>query len=158
MFRAGHDREEVIAGEQAGLTGKLRAAVRDQKLCFAHAARVQQNLAGQGIDGGVLGRNANLQISERHPRGFAAPSHVQQIFLERQQLQKRRAGQRRLCGFTTGSKGDWTGGDREIGHVGRMNLPLVVATIFPSAKIVSPRRMVRRTVPPKVIPTYGLIL
>ena len=118
MFRAGHDREEMIAGEQTGLAGKLRAAVGNQKLCLAHAARVQQNLAGQWIGGGILRWNANLQISQRHPRGFPAPPHVQQILLERQQLQECRAGQRRLCGLTTGGEGEWAGGDEQIGHMG----------------------------------------
>ena len=46
------------------------------------------------------------------------------------------------------------GGDSQIRHVGpRRNLPRVSATILPSRKIVSPRRMVRTTTPVNSNPT-----
>src|SRR4051812_17780241 len=145
----------MIPCQQTRFAAELRAAIGNQYFGFAHAAWVQENLPGQRINGGILRRQTHVEAPQRHPGGFTAPPDVEQLFVKRKQLQECCARQRRFRCLETPGEPEWPGGNYEVGHT---NLPLPAAAIFPSRKIVSPRRIVRRTMPRNVEPTYGLFL
>ena len=111
MLGARDDGQEMIAGQQTRLAAELRAPVGNQDFRFAHAARIQKNLAGQRISRRVLRRHADRQVAERHPRGFAAPAHVQEVLLERQQLRNAAHVSGAFCGLQPRLESVRAGGD-----------------------------------------------
>src|SRR5947207_499571 len=52
MLGPRHQREEVVSGQLAGLAGEVGAAVGQQDFSLAHAARIEEQLAWEGIAGG----------------------------------------------------------------------------------------------------------
>ena len=80
-----------------------------------------------------------------------APPHMDQLSHERQDLPDGAAGEPRIR-FEATSHREGASYDHDIGHEGscqdgRISLPPRAATIWPSWKIVTPRRIVRRTAP-----------
>ena len=66
------------------MLAKQRAAVREQDLGLAHAARVDQDLARCRVARGVLGADAEVEVAERDPGRLAAPAHVDHPVAERE--------------------------------------------------------------------------
>src|SRR3954467_5586586 len=89
------DREEVVAGELADDAREEAPAVREQDLGLAEAAGVEQDLAGRGVARVVLEADADVELAERDPCRLAAPAHVDDLLLEREQLRERDARLRR---------------------------------------------------------------
>src|SRR4051794_3661920 len=90
-----HDREEGVARELADDAREQAAPVRAQVRGPAEAAGVEQDLAGRRVARVVLEADAELELAERDPRGLAAPAHVDDLLLVRQQLRERGARLRR---------------------------------------------------------------
>src|SRR6185437_12919144 len=90
-----HDRGEVVAREHASLAGEGGRAIREQNLRLADAARVEEDLAGRGIAGRILGPKADVQVAERDPARLAAPARVDDPRVQRQQPPERGYGRGR---------------------------------------------------------------
>src|SRR3954451_11940317 len=81
------DSREVVARKRAGLRAEGAMAVREEQLRLRHAARVEQQLARRGVDGGVLGAvDAELAVAPRDPVRLAAPAAVDDPVVEREDL------------------------------------------------------------------------
>src|SRR6267378_7385257 len=106
----------MIAGELAHLAGEMDAAIGQQDFGFADAAGIKNDLAGRGIAGVVLVRDAEIEIAERHPDPLAAPAHMDRLTLERHRLAKGRAGFGRQLFLETGLKREVSGADNELAH------------------------------------------
>src|SRR5262249_51182864 len=90
------DRREVVARERAGLARERDVAVRHQELRLADAAWEDDQLAGARVARRVLGAEAEVQTAPRDPAALAAPAHVDDPRLERQQRAERGDGLRRV--------------------------------------------------------------
>src|SRR5919109_5489566 len=99
------DRQEVVPGKLADDAREQAAAVRQQDLGLAEAAGVEQDLARRGVARVVLEPEAHVELAERDPRRLAAPAHVDDLLLERQQLREGRAGLRRALLLEPGLEG-----------------------------------------------------
>src|SRR4030081_1975110 len=106
----------MVAGELAHLAGEMHAAIGEQNLGFADAAGIEDDLAGRGIAGVVLVRDAEIEIAKRHPDPLAAPAHMDRLALERHRLAKGRAGLGRQLFFKTGLERKVAGADNELAH------------------------------------------
>ena len=62
-----------------------------EDLGLAEAAGVEQDLAGRRVARVVLEADADVEVAERDPGRLAAPAHVDDLLLERQQLRERLA-------------------------------------------------------------------
>src|SRR4029079_12385502 len=116
LLVAGRDREEVVAGELAHLAREQRAAVGEQDLGLAVAARVEQDLARRGVAGVVLEPQARAHVAERDPGRLAAPAHVDDLLAERQQRLERLAGQRGVLALPAGLERERASVDRQVAH------------------------------------------
>src|SRR5262249_60460363 len=92
---AAHDRGEVVPGELSRLRREVDVAVREQDLRLADAARMEDDLARMRVAGRVLGAEPEIEVAERDPARLAAPAHVDDARLEREQPAERR--DRRAC-------------------------------------------------------------
>src|SRR3979411_800084 len=106
----------MIAGELAHLAGEMHAAIGQQDFGFADAAGIKNDLAGRGIAGVVLVRDAEIEIAERHPDPLAAPAYMDSLALERHRLTKSGAGLGRQLFFETGMERKVAGADNELAH------------------------------------------
>src|SRR4051794_15490094 len=157
------DSEEVVAGELADDAREQAAAVRQQDLGLAEAARVEQDLAGRGVARVVLEADADVELAQRDPRRLAAPAHVDDLLLEREQLRERGARLRRALLLEARREGVRPGRDRQHGHAvlssvvcsGVTGRPRGGATTRPPATTVVPRTIVRAIRPRRVRPRYG---
>ena len=69
MLTASDDAHKMTAGELPHLAGETDAAIGEEKLGFADAARIEQELAGRGVAGGILeGQAGRLAGSSSPPR------------------------------------------------------------------------------------------
>src|ERR1039457_5336860 len=102
LVEAGGDGEEMVAGELSDLAREMHAAIGQKDLGFADAARVDDHMAGGRKAGVVFVRQSKVELPERNPDRFAAPSHVDDLVLIRQQSPKRRAGFRSCRRLETG--------------------------------------------------------
>src|SRR6476619_2150972 len=91
MLEALDHGEKVVPGELAADTAETAAAVREQELRLAVAARVEQHLAGRGVARVVLELEPGLRLPERDPHGLAAPADVDEVVRVGQQLYEVRA-------------------------------------------------------------------
>src|SRR3954463_10021393 len=75
------DRQEVVPGELADDRREQRAAVGEQDLGLAQAARVPEDLARGRVRRRVLGLavEADVEVAERDPGRLAAPAHVDDL-------------------------------------------------------------------------------
>src|SRR5262245_8259446 len=103
--------QEVVARELANDARERAAAVGQEDLGLAVAARVEEDLAGRRVAGVVLEANADVEVAEWDPRRLAAPAHVDDLLLERKELRERLA--RLGCSplLEAGAEGVRTGGD-----------------------------------------------
>src|SRR5262245_30298157 len=90
------DGEKVVPFQLAVLAGEPRLAVREKNFGFADPGGIQQQLAGSWFAGGILGRDVELQVAQRHPGRFAAPPGLDQLVLEGKQGAEGGAGPWRL--------------------------------------------------------------
>src|SRR6202035_879362 len=118
IFQARGQGDEMIAGELAHLAGEVDAAIGQKDFGLADAAGIEDDLAGRGIAGVVLVRDAEIEIAERHPDPLAAPAHMDGLALERHGLAKGRAGFWRQLFLETGLEGEVAGADNELAHSG----------------------------------------
>src|SRR5262249_18289900 len=143
--------QEVIARELADDAREHAAAVGQEDLGLAEAAGVEEDLTGRGVAGVILEADADVEVAERDPDRLAAPAHVDDLLLERQQLRERRARLGRALFLQAGAEAERTGGDRQHCHglsvsiVGVKRRPAGGPTIRPSANTVRPRTSVRTT-------------
>ena len=79
------DGEEVIAGELADFACKAHRPVGYKEFGFTNPPWVQEHLAGGRIACMIFMMQAEVQVSERNPAGFSAPSHVDDFLAVRQQ-------------------------------------------------------------------------
>ena len=80
----GHDGREVVGGELPDLRGRRAAAVREEDLAFADAARVDRQLSGRRVRGVVLVFETRPEVAERDPRRLARPAAVDELRVDRQ--------------------------------------------------------------------------
>lgn len=117
LFLTGDDGKEMVARELASFAGETGGAVGEKYFGFALASGIEQELASAGIAGVVLKIDADLEVSQWYPGGFAAPASVDQFILEGQQFAKDLAGERGVLFFQTGNKGKLlTYGDTQCVH------------------------------------------
>src|SRR6185312_13407715 len=109
VFQPLDDGQERISRKLAGFAGKTARAVGDQDFRFADPARVEQDLSGGRIAGGVLIADAGVEPAERDPARLAAPSHVDDALAVRQQPLKPGAGLRRRRALEAGGKDERPG-------------------------------------------------
>src|SRR5205814_8335697 len=69
-----HDRREVVPGQLAGPAREARLPVREEQLGLADAARIEEQLPRRRVARRALRPEADLEGSERDPRGLAAPA------------------------------------------------------------------------------------
>ena len=74
-----HDRREVVGRELADLRARRAAAVREEDLALADAARVDRELPGRRVRGVVLVVDARPEVAVRDPRRLAAPAAVDEL-------------------------------------------------------------------------------
>ena len=77
------DGQEVIASELPDLAGETDAAIGEQDLSLADAARVEEQLTRGGVARRVLVAEAEVQVAERNPARLAAPPHMNQRGIRR---------------------------------------------------------------------------
>src|SRR5437667_315575 len=99
----------MVPGEPAGLAREGAVAVREEELRLAHAARVEEELAGRGVRGRVLGADADVELAEGNPRRLAAPARVDDATVEREEPAERGDGLGREVLLETGCEGQITG-------------------------------------------------
>src|SRR4051812_378987 len=88
LFALDH-RREVVPGERTRLARERDVAVREQQLGLAHAAREDDQLAGARVPRRVLGPQAEVEIAPWDPATLAAPAHMDDARLEREQPAER---------------------------------------------------------------------
>ena len=79
------DRGEVVPRELTRLRRKVDVAVGEQDLRLGDTARIEHDLARARVAGCVLWPETEVEVAERDPAGFAAPAHVNDPRLEREQ-------------------------------------------------------------------------
>src|SRR5262249_35357256 len=152
----------MVTRELADDAGEHAATVGEEDLGLAVAAGVEEDLAGRRMAGVVFEPDANVEVTEWDPGRLAAPPHMDDLLLERQQLGERLARLRRALLLEPCAEGEWTGGDRQRCHglsvsiVGVKRRPAGGPTIWPSPNTVRPRTSVRTTRALRVRPTKGL--
>src|SRR4051794_11497682 len=104
----------MVAGELADLAGKADRPVGEQDLRLADPARVQQYLTRCREAGVVLVAEPEVEVAERDPARLAAPSHVNDALLVRQQAAELRAGLRGRVGLEPGAQDIGPGGDGDL--------------------------------------------
>src|SRR4051812_9750046 len=95
LLRALDDRREVVRPQLAGLRGEVAVAVRHQQLGLALPARIQRELAGMRVRGGVLCADAEVAVAPRDPVRLAAPAAMDDAIVEREAPLECRARPRR---------------------------------------------------------------
>src|SRR5690348_5141609 len=100
------DRGEVVAGELAHLAAEQRRPVREQDLGLAHPARVEQQLSGTWVAGGVLIAEAKVELAERDPGRLAAPARLDELSVERKHVLEGVARLRRRLGLEPGDEAE----------------------------------------------------
>lgn len=98
-------RDDVIAGQLAGATGKRAGAIRDEKFRLAASPGIQQQLSWLWKGQRVLGRNAESG-TERDPARLAAPPRMHGVAFERKELHEQRHGFGRRVFFEPPGKGE----------------------------------------------------
>src|SRR3954471_12358664 len=83
------DRREVVPRKCARLARERDVAVSEQQLGLAHASRKDDQLARARIPRGVLRPEAEVEIAPGNPTALAAPTHVDDPRLEREQPAER---------------------------------------------------------------------
>src|SRR5438105_957808 len=79
------DGGEVVARQLPHLRAEAGGAVGKEDLRLAEAPGIEQDLASRRIAGGVLGAEAELEVSERDPGRLAAPAGLDYLGAQRQQ-------------------------------------------------------------------------
>ena len=108
-------RREVVARELPRLGGEVDVAVGEQDLRLGDAARVEHDLARVRVARRVLRAEAEIEVAERDPARLAAPAHVDDARVQRQQPPE---GGDRLRGglfLEARAEGEAAGGDGEHG-------------------------------------------
>src|SRR5581483_6290781 len=121
MLAAFHDGREMVARQRSGLRTECAMAVREEKLGLGDAAGEEEELAGRGVAGGVLGADPELAVAPRDPVRLAAPAAVDHAVLERQDPAEGGDGRRRVLLEEARPEGQ-PGGDDLQQHAG--NLPM----------------------------------
>ena len=80
-----YDRQDVVPGQVTRLARKPRWAIRKEELGLAHATGIKQYLARQWIDGGALGGQWQVPLSQWDPCGLSAPSRLNDLRAQRKQ-------------------------------------------------------------------------
>src|SRR5579862_7636721 len=115
MLLAFDDREEMVACELSHLARKAAAAVGQQYLGLAVAARIEQDVAHRRVAGVVLEVHAQLELAERDPARFAAPAHMNDLLPIGQQLREGRHRLRRV-GVSDGEQAKVGRGNPDARH------------------------------------------
>src|SRR6267142_239386 len=82
LLRAVLDGREMVARELAHLAREHCRPVWEQDLGLAQSARVQKQLAGCGVAGGILVAEVQGELAERDPACLAAPTRLDDPRLE----------------------------------------------------------------------------
>src|SRR5438876_6541873 len=90
------DRREMVARERSRLAREADVPVREQELRLADAAGVEDDLARIRVARGVLRCDPEIEVAHRNPAALAAPAHVDDPRLERQQRPEGGDGLRRV--------------------------------------------------------------
>src|SRR4051812_13679713 len=85
----------MITGELPDFTGETYAAIREQDFRFAYPAGIDDDVAGRWEARMVLVGQSKVEITERNPTAFTAPSHVDDLAPEREHVLEFPAGVRR---------------------------------------------------------------
>src|SRR6266850_3544863 len=84
LLRAVLDGREMVARELAHLAREHCRPVWEQDLGLAQSARVQQQLAGSGVAGGILVAEVQGELAERDPACLSTPACLDDSCLEGQ--------------------------------------------------------------------------
>jgi hypothetical protein len=79
LIGAVHDRNEMISSERAMFAREATRTIRKKNFRFAHGRGIQQKLPGRRISHRILDSNSKIEVAERHPRGFAAPTRLHEL-------------------------------------------------------------------------------
>jgi 5-hydroxyisourate hydrolase len=80
-----HDGSEMIAGQRAESAREVRSAVGKEDLRLAVTARVEKQLPGAGVSGGILDGEIELKIAHGNPCRFTAPASLDYLGAQRKQ-------------------------------------------------------------------------
>src|SRR5713226_5232076 len=106
----------MVASELADLAGEANAAIGDEDLGLADAARVDNDLAGRREARVVLVAEAKIKIAERDPARLAAPAHMDDALAIGQEAGELRAGLRCRYAFEARGEAERAGGDANRLH------------------------------------------
>src|SRR5260370_17615492 len=81
----------MISGQLAGFAREHRRAIGKQDLGLADAPRVEQHVSRRRVARVVLVAEVEVEVTERNPTCLAAPTSLDQLAFEGQQLTEGRA-------------------------------------------------------------------
>src|SRR5580765_273090 len=108
LYPGGISETEILL---AHLAGEMHATIGQQGFGLADAAGIEDDLAGCGLAGVVLDRDAEVEVAKRHPDPLAAPADMDRLALERHGLAKCRDRLRRERFLKTGLEREVAGAD-----------------------------------------------
>src|SRR3954471_17385035 len=108
--------QEMVACELARLAGEAHRPVGEQNLGLADTARIEDQLSRHRVARGVLGTDAEIERSQRHPYSLATPAHVHDLACKRKRAHESRARLRRRIALQPRHKGEPAGRDGQIRH------------------------------------------